>query len=222
MKLKQKEIQSGRRLMNKFYEIRFKEHVIIESSDGSTFRAIETKNHSPSLLFRNWAYHFFFQSESVMLKELKKVRSKAHFEAIHTKSCVSLTKYWHRTEKNSIEFRYASKLVDLLFKYLIGYHLFSKKQTELLKKYIHVPLDKFVLNKLSKLENNYSFPISLKGVTRRNYKHIQNKIKYLLDKNPPILFDFIAWDLSHSLIDKIKINNNKLVNYSKKYNIKIY
>lgn len=173
--------------------------IIIASVGSNTIRAFRKskghyKKYKPLSIYQSWAQKYLKGNGNLFANE-------TDFEKIHNHAHRDLRNYWQTEDGGKIDFYHVNKLIDLLFKFVPKWEELTGEKKSFYFNNIHVPLDKYSLALLSKIEGDYynKFPNpSMNLVNEENYYSIQNEIKEICSNFSPILFDYLAWDESHN------------------------
>ena len=167
---------------------------------GSTFRAYQKCDQSPSSIFRSWA-----DTSGFKLVVAASVKSRTDFLQLHQKLASSFDLQWQGSGNRSLSIAEKYKVTDLFVKALAfksEHPCESSRQA--LYQYANIPLDKFSLLAVKKFF--YGIVISgnpSMGDIRdyETYDFLQTQIYSLtqMAKIPNLVFDHYAWDLKNRL-----------------------
>jgi hypothetical protein len=187
-----------------------------ESVKSNTYRGITGMPFPPSVFFRTWALEQLAHGD--MIPTLERIYSQQEYDSWLGEFAERLSIAWESKMGKKIQYGKKMKLCNLLLRHLI---LWTQLKTEIrdrLSRFVHVPLDQFVLvairncidpddqGRIKRIPQNatMSFPRD-----KDMYMRIQHNIRSIADEaNVPTTFvDILAWhdrhpDWEHSRIVK--------------------
>lgn len=166
----------------------------------NTFRAFGGCKRKPSEVFREWASKTL--NDSRFLENLIKIDDESKFDEWHTELCDSFMQHWKVSMTKDIGFGPSRKLPDLLLRVLVfNRNILPERDKARLMKFLHVPLDRFVLQAIKNVINHKNIKnLTMTGIDNSNkYNQIQQTIREISKKakTPPIYLDILAWDKMH-------------------------
>ena len=181
------------------------DELVVASAGNSIFRAFHHKKVPPSGVYRKWAAKQL--KDKHFLRRLLKINSQPKYDDWHNRLCNSFKQYWEREMKIKDQrfFGPSRKLPDVLMKIIVLlWDKIPERKRLLLLKYIHIPLDSYVLEAMKHLIpiKDIVKPPKGKGLTMSSvdtlykYKKIQNEIRSIADKANihPIYLDLLLWN----------------------------
>jgi hypothetical protein len=152
---------------------------------------------SPSFIFRTWGWLFLESGR------LGRVTSEEGFDRLHKGLFNELSECWECVAEKPLSCGGAVKLINLLI--LHGcMHDYELKNREELLRYIHVPLDKYVLAAIRRCEIGVEIPTDPSMGDVKNYDDymkIQGFIRELARASgtEPVILNYIAWEETHNV-----------------------
>ena len=175
---------------------------------GNTFRAFRNTAHSPSKIFRHWAYKYFHK----MIKDMNKCKTQDTYDKKLDYWVSTLRKEWFERSGSRLDFGRAAKLVNLIARDIAEsvnpdtgkFHVSNRK----VQKFLHVPFDSFSLRPLRKIIHDLAGdeipPIpsnaTMKYVeTKKQYIALQKAVRKLCRKakTDPIMYENWSWRRTH-------------------------
>ncbi len=196
--------------------------LILHSVDKSTLRAFrhrdrdgkiqDYKINTPSSLFRTWAQDF--------LEGLQKhIADAEDFDQLHNMAFYSLRAHWSKHEEGSTPPDYKLyKLIDLFFKFVPRWIELTAAQSKWVYQRSHAPVDKFSLLCYKRYSNNelrVRSNSSMRFAQEVGYHTIQNAFAALASPHPLILFDLLAWEEGHPVVEGDEEQPFELVRHGK-------
>ncbi len=105
---------------------------------------------------------------------------------------------WGKYSRHGLDIErwaYFAKVVNIIvYEIVSNRDLFSEMDWKRIQPFLHIPIDKTVMNHLTQIDSNFPSPDVLKGMTKEKYWQIQEEIRKLANTYgvPPIWFE-AAW-----------------------------
>ncbi len=215
-------LRSDNARLSKLYQLQQTHYtlndVVKESVKSNTYRGITGMPFPPSVFFRTWALEQLTHED--MIPTLQRIYSQQEYDSWLSEFAERLSVAWELKmgASNTIQYGKKMKLCNLLLRHLISWTQWTTEIRDRLSRFVHVPLDQFVLvairncidpddqGRIGRIPKNatMSFPQN-----EDIYMRIQHNIRSIANAaNVPTTFvDILAWhdrhpDWEHSRIVK--------------------